>query len=35
LLSQRASAPVAGSDVDINAASKMVSLMEHALHGGK
>jgi len=35
LLSQSASAPVAGSDVDINAASKMVSLMEHALHGGK
>ena len=35
LLSQSASAPIAGSDVDINAASKMVSLMEHALHGGK
>lgn len=35
LLSQSASAPVAGSDVDINAASKMVSLMEHALHGGR
>ena len=24
-----------GLDVDINAASKMVSLIEHALHGGK
>ena len=35
LLSQSQSAPIAGSDVDINAASKMVSLMEHALHGGK
>jgi UDP-N-acetylglucosamine--N-acetylmuramyl-(pentapeptide) pyrophosphoryl-undecaprenol N-acetylglucosamine transferase len=35
LLSQSASAPIAGSDIDINAASKMVSLMEHALHGGK
>jgi UDP-N-acetylglucosamine--N-acetylmuramyl-(pentapeptide) pyrophosphoryl-undecaprenol N-acetylglucosamine transferase len=35
LLSQSASAPVAVSDVDINAASKMVSLVEHALHGGK
>ena len=28
-------APIAGSDIDINAASKMVSLMEHALLGGK
>lgn len=35
LLSQSANAPIAGSDVDMNAASKMVSLMEHALHGGK
>jgi UDP-N-acetylglucosamine--N-acetylmuramyl-(pentapeptide) pyrophosphoryl-undecaprenol N-acetylglucosamine transferase len=34
LLSQSASAPISGSDVDINAASKMVSLIEHALHGG-
>ena len=35
LLSQSATAPISGSDVDINAASKMVSLIEHALHGGK
>ena len=35
LLSQSATAPIAGSDADINAASKMVSLIEHALHGGK
>ena len=35
LLSQSRTAPIAGSDIDINAASKMVSLMEHALHGGK
>ena len=35
LLSQSSTAPIAGSDVDINAASKMVSLMEHALHGGR
>jgi UDP-N-acetylglucosamine--N-acetylmuramyl-(pentapeptide) pyrophosphoryl-undecaprenol N-acetylglucosamine transferase len=35
LLSQSATAPISGSDIDINAASKMVSLMEHALHGGK
>jgi UDP-N-acetylglucosamine--N-acetylmuramyl-(pentapeptide) pyrophosphoryl-undecaprenol N-acetylglucosamine transferase len=35
LLSQSATAPSAGSDIDINAASKMVSLMEHALHGGR
>jgi UDP-N-acetylglucosamine--N-acetylmuramyl-(pentapeptide) pyrophosphoryl-undecaprenol N-acetylglucosamine transferase len=35
LLTQSSTAPIAGSDIDINAASKMVSLMEHALHGGK
>jgi UDP-N-acetylglucosamine--N-acetylmuramyl-(pentapeptide) pyrophosphoryl-undecaprenol N-acetylglucosamine transferase len=35
LLSLSATAPIGGSDIDINAASKMVSLMEHALHGGK
>ena len=35
LLSKSASAPISGSDVDINAASKMVTLIEHALHGGK
>lgn len=35
LLSRSAAASIAGSDIDINAASKMVSLMEHALHGGK
>ena len=35
LLSLSSTAPIAGSDVDINAASKMVSLMEHALLGGK
>lgn len=35
LISHSATAPIAGSDIDINAASKMVSLMEHALHGGK
>ena len=35
LLSQSSTAPIAGSDIDINAASKMVSLMEHALHGGR
>ncbi len=35
LLAQSSTAPIAGSDIDINAASKMVSLMEHALHGGK
>lgn len=35
LLAQSAAAPMSGSDIDINAASKMVSLMEHALHGGK
>ena len=35
LLSQSATAPIAGSDIDINAATKMVSLMEHALHGGR
>ena len=35
LLLQSATAPIAGSDIDIHAASKMVSLMEHALHGGK
>lgn len=35
LLTLSATAPISGSDVDINAASKMVSLMEHALHGGK
>ena len=35
LLSLSATAPIAGSDIDINAASKMVSLMEHALHGGR
>ena len=35
LLEQSATAPMSGSDIDINAASKMVSLMEHALHGGK
>jgi UDP-N-acetylglucosamine--N-acetylmuramyl-(pentapeptide) pyrophosphoryl-undecaprenol N-acetylglucosamine transferase len=35
LLALSATAPMSGSDVDINAASKMVSLMEYALHGGK
>jgi UDP-N-acetylglucosamine--N-acetylmuramyl-(pentapeptide) pyrophosphoryl-undecaprenol N-acetylglucosamine transferase len=35
LHSLSATAPIAGSDIDINAASKMVSLMEHALHGGR
>jgi UDP-N-acetylglucosamine--N-acetylmuramyl-(pentapeptide) pyrophosphoryl-undecaprenol N-acetylglucosamine transferase len=35
LLAQSATTPISGSDIDINAASKMVSLMEHALHGGK
>lgn len=35
LLSQSSTAPISGSDVDISAASKMVSLIEHALHGGK
>jgi UDP-N-acetylglucosamine--N-acetylmuramyl-(pentapeptide) pyrophosphoryl-undecaprenol N-acetylglucosamine transferase len=35
LISHSATATIAGSDIDINAASKMVSLMEHALHGGK
>lgn len=35
LLNKSAQAPIAGSDIDINAASKMVSLMEHVLLGGK
>jgi len=35
LLSQSSTAPISGSDVDISAASKMVSLIEHALYGGK
>lgn len=35
LLIQSATAPISGSDIDIYAASKMVSLIEHALHGGK
>ena len=34
LLAQSAAAPISGTDIDINAASKMVSLMEHALRGG-
>ena len=34
LLKQSQQSAIAGSDIDINAASKMVSLMEHALHGG-
>ena len=35
LLAQSAAAPISGTDIDINAASKMVSLIEHALRGGK
>ncbi len=35
LLSRSATSPSAGSDMNINAASKMVSLMENALHGGR
>jgi UDP-N-acetylglucosamine--N-acetylmuramyl-(pentapeptide) pyrophosphoryl-undecaprenol N-acetylglucosamine transferase len=35
LLGLSGTAPIAGSDIDINSASKMVSLMEHALLGGK
>ena len=35
LLDQSAQSPIAGSDIDINAASKMVSLMEYALRGGR
>jgi UDP-N-acetylglucosamine--N-acetylmuramyl-(pentapeptide) pyrophosphoryl-undecaprenol N-acetylglucosamine transferase len=34
LLAQSAAAPISGTDIDINASSKMVSLMEHALRGG-
>ena len=35
LLSESAAAPISGSDIDINAASKMVSLIEHAMRGGR
>ena len=35
LLAQSKNAPVEGSDRDINAASKIAALMEHALRGGK
>jgi UDP-N-acetylglucosamine--N-acetylmuramyl-(pentapeptide) pyrophosphoryl-undecaprenol N-acetylglucosamine transferase len=35
LLAQSKNAPIEGSDRDINAASKIAALMEHALRGGK
>jgi UDP-N-acetylglucosamine--N-acetylmuramyl-(pentapeptide) pyrophosphoryl-undecaprenol N-acetylglucosamine transferase len=35
LLEASAAAPISGSEADISAAPKMVSLMEHALRGGK
>ncbi len=35
LISKSAAAPVEGSALDIDAASKIASLMEHAMHGSE